>query len=105
MLIVETTVFTRRVVHLLPDESYRALQTELAQDPEKGTIIPGSGGLRKLRWEIPGRGKRGGSRIIYYWASAQQIILMLFLYGKNEQDDLSLDQLRMLRRLVESEYK
>jgi mRNA-degrading endonuclease RelE of RelBE toxin-antitoxin system len=105
LLIVETSVFTRRVVHLLPEESYRALQTELVQNPEKGTIIPGSGGLRKLRWEMPGRGKRGGSRIIYYWASAQQIILMLLLYGKNEQDDLSLDQLRMLRRLVESEYK
>ena len=105
MLIVETTAFTHRVLQLLTAESYRTLQLELVEDPEKGPVIPGSGGIRTLRWARPGRGKRGGVRVIYYWASARQIILMLLLYGKNEQDDLTPDQLRILRRLVESEFK
>ena len=86
-------------------ESYRALQIELVRDPEKGQIIPGSGGVRKLRWARAGGGKRGGLRIIYYWASAKQIILMLLVYGKSEQDNLTPGQLGMLRHLVEREFK
>ena len=62
---VETSVFTNRVVEVLPDESYRELQLGLARDPGKGNLIPQSGGLRKVRWVIPGQGKRGGLRIIY----------------------------------------
>ncbi len=74
-------------------------------NPEKGKIIIGSGGLRKIRWSIPGKGKSGGVRIIYYWAKAKEIILMLLMYSKNEQDDLSNKQLKMLKSLVEKEFK
>lgn len=105
MTIVETTAFTHSVVRLLTVESYRALQIELVRDPEKGPVIPGSGGVRKLRWARPGGGKRGGVRIIYYWASAKQIILMLLVYGKSEQDNLTAGQLGVLRHLVENEFK
>jgi mRNA-degrading endonuclease RelE of RelBE toxin-antitoxin system len=105
VVIVETSIFTRRVVRLLDDESYRLLQAELLQDPEKGALMRGSGGLRKLRWAIPGRGKRGGVRLIYYWAVSKDRFLMLLIYDKAEQDDLTADQVRQLRQLVEREFK
>jgi mRNA-degrading endonuclease RelE of RelBE toxin-antitoxin system len=89
MLIVETSVFTRRVLKLVFDENYRSLQQVLVADPEAGDLIRQSGGLRKIRWSVAGRGKRGGVRIIYYWAPARETILMLLMYGKNEQDDLT----------------
>ena len=65
----------------------------------------GSGGLRKLRWAVPGRGKRGGVRVIYYWAVSKDRFLMLLIYDKTEQDELTADQLRQLRQLVEREFK
>ena len=104
MVIVETSIFTRQLVKLLPDEEYRQLQIELIRRPEMGAIISGSGGLRKVRWSLSGRGKRGGARVIYYWAVSQEQILMLLIYAKNEQDDLTKDQLKVLRAVVESEY-
>ena len=66
MLIVETPVFTRRVLKLMSDEDYRELQQTLVRDPGRGAIIRHSGGLRKVRWARAGRGKRGGVRAIYY---------------------------------------
>jgi len=67
-------------------------------------VIPGSGGLRKLRWSLDGRGKRGGARLIYYWFTAQGSLLLLFIYPKNVQDDLTPDQIRQLRKVVMEEY-
>jgi hypothetical protein len=104
MVIVETSIFTRQVMELLTDEEYRELQTALVTRPSLGPIIRGSGGLRKARWAMRGRGKRGGVRIIYYWAVQQERLLMLLAYSKGERDDLSSDQLRVLRQIVESEY-
>ena len=104
MVIIETSVFTRRGSELLPDEEYRKLQAALVNRPNVGTIIPGSGGLRKVRWALPGRGKRGGVRVIYYWAVEQEQLLMLFMFAKNERDDLSPAQLKILRQIVEDEY-
>ena len=66
--IIETSVFSRQVQELLTDEEYRLLQIAIIQHPESGEIIPGSGGLRKKRWSLGGRGKRGGTRTNYYWA-------------------------------------
>ncbi|HJT78752.1 MAG TPA: hypothetical protein VJ739_16225 [Gemmataceae bacterium] len=67
MHFLETPVFTRAVAELLDDEQYRSLQVALLLRPEAGPVIRGSGGLRKLRWVLPGRGKRGGVRLIYFW--------------------------------------
>jgi mRNA-degrading endonuclease RelE of RelBE toxin-antitoxin system len=105
MRIIETPVFTRAVIELLPDDDYRSLQTALALRPEAGAVIKGSGGLRKIRWACPGRGKRGGVRVIYYWATAEDIVFMLLIYPKNRQDDLTPQQLRMLRNLVKEEFR
>jgi hypothetical protein len=104
MIIIETQFFTKRVQVLLTDEEYRDFQNFLVEHPEIGTVIKGSGGLRKVRWVAKGHGKRGGSRVIYYWAVENDRLLMLFIFAKNEQDDLSADQLKMLRRIVEDEY-
>jgi mRNA-degrading endonuclease RelE of RelBE toxin-antitoxin system len=104
MVIVETSIFTRRVLQLLADEEYRRLQAALVNRPQAGAIIRGSGGLRKVRWAGSGRGKRGGVRIIYYWAAEQAQLLMLFIFAKNERDDLSPDQLNILRTIVEDDY-
>ena len=104
MVIVETPVFTRQIQALLSDEDYRLLQTELVANPQLGKIIPGSGGLRKTRWSIGDRGKRGGIRVIYYWFASDQVILMLFVYPKNAQDDLTREQLKTLRKIIDEEY-
>lgn len=104
MLIIETTIFTRRIAQYLTDELYRRLQQHLIKTPEAGAVIPGSGGLRELRWADPGQGKRGGLRIIYYWVPARQQLLMLFVYPKSEQDDLTTEQLRLLKRVLDEEY-
>jgi hypothetical protein len=104
MVIVETSIFTRQVMEFLSEDEYRALQAALVTRPSMGAIIRGSGGLRKARWTMRGRGKRGGVRVIYFWAVQQERLLMLLLYSKNERDDLSSDQLRILRQIVEDEY-
>ena len=105
MIIIETPIFTKRVRILLKDEEYRLLQNELIDKPEIGKIISGSGGLRKLRWSGSGRGKRGGSRLIYYWCKGKEIILMLMIYQKNETEDLTNDQIKILKSIVEGELK
>ena len=105
MIILETTVFTKIVQVLMPDDEYRLLQNHLIEFPEAGDLIKGSGGLRKIRWKLEGRGKRGGVRVIYYWAVTDDQIFMLFAYAKNEQEDLTKDQLSVLKKLVESEFR
>ena len=104
MRFVETPVFTAAVRRQLDDESYRALQLALLLRPTQGPIIQGGARLRKLRWAAEGRGKRGGVRLIYYWEPASQTFYMLYLYAKNEQGDLTADQLKMLAKLVRREF-
>jgi hypothetical protein len=104
MVIIETSVFTRRVQELFSDDEYRELQTAFASRPDAGSVIVGSGGLRKLRWPIKGRGKRGGLRVIYFWAVTQEQLLMLFIYSKSEREDLTREQLETLKKIVEGEY-
>jgi hypothetical protein len=102
MQIVETPVFTRRVTEILTDEEYRGLQSALLVRPDAGNLIVGTGGARKIRWALDGRGKSGGVRVIYFWAATREIILMLLVYPKNEQDTLTDVQKKLLRKVVES---
>jgi mRNA-degrading endonuclease RelE of RelBE toxin-antitoxin system len=102
---VETPVFTRQVEDLLGDAEYRALQLALFLRPEQGSLVPGTGGLRKLRWKTSGQGKRGGLRVIYYWDVKRSVIYMLLAYPKNRQEDLTPEQKRILTQLVREELK
>jgi mRNA-degrading endonuclease RelE of RelBE toxin-antitoxin system len=101
MVFAETPVFTRLVKQLLSDDEYRQLQEVLLTRPEAGDLIPGSGGLRKIRWGIRGKGKRGGLRVIYYWDVPTETFYMLTLYKKSARKDITPDQIKILRRLVE----
>lgn len=69
----------------------------LAGRPDAGKVIPGSGGLRKVRWAARGHGKRGGARVIYFWWTADDKILLLDIYAKGEQEDLTADEIAKLR--------
>ncbi|MGH8069033.1 MAG: hypothetical protein ACRERE_28120 [Candidatus Entotheonellia bacterium] len=105
MLLIETPIFTQRMQRFLSDELYRLLQQQLVAKPDTGRVMPGSGGLRKMRWSVSGRGKRGGIRIIYDWAVTQEQICLLFVSPKSEQDDFTPTQLRALQRIIDEEYQ
>lgn len=105
MRFVETPVFTRVIGGLLDDDEYRALQSALMLRPEQGAVVQGSGGVRKVRWARAGAGKRGGLRVIYYWAPDDSTVYMLYAYSKNEQGDLTPAQVRGLAALVREEFK
>ena len=105
MVIIETSVFTKKITELLKDEEYRKLQNALIEMPSSGDMIQGSGGIRKVRWKLQGRGKRGGARIIYYWAINDEQLFMLYAYAKNECENLTKDQLAVLKKAVKAEFK
>jgi hypothetical protein len=94
---VETKLFTRLVQQYLSDDEYVQLQQVLIADPETGSVIPGSGGVRKMRWGVAGRGKRGGLRIIYFLRTRHGQIWMLTLYAKNVAENISARVLKQIR--------
>ena len=104
---LETSVFTRQISALLSDEEYSALQGALIVNPDAGDLIPGTGGLRKIRWGEPrrGKGKRGGVRIIYYWFEPSGLIYLLLAYSKGDRDDLNAREKQFLKQLVAKEFK
>ena len=104
MKFLETHVFTRAVVQLLDEEEYRSLQLALLLRPGLGSVIRRSGGLRKVRWSMRGRGNSAGMRVIYFWDEPTETFYLLYAYPKNEQQDLTEQQLRVLRRLVREEF-
>jgi len=97
---IETKLFTRLVDDYLSDEEYRELQVALIGNPNAGDVVPGSGGVRKLRWRAAGRGKRGGYRVIYFAKLAQGVIWMLTMYPKNVAENIPAHVLRQIRKEV-----
>lgn len=100
MEFIETPTFTRLLVDLLTDEEYAALQNALVENPERGDLIRGGGGIRKLRHALPGRGKSGGVRVIYYWLRDDGQIYMLLIYPKSRKDNLTDRETALLREFV-----
>lgn len=98
---IETKLFSRLRESYLSDDEYARLQESLIAAPEQGTLVPGSGGVRKLRWSQPGRGKRGGIRIIYYTKSREGLIYMLTIYSKSEESNIPAHILRKIREEID----
>lgn len=97
---IETRLFSRLVQEYLSDEEYTALQQDLIRNPEAGSVVRGSGGVRKVRWAAPGRGKRGGYRVIYLVRRPKGIIWLLTMYPKNVADSIPSHVLRQIREEI-----
>jgi len=94
-------LFSRLLGDYLTDDEYASLQDALMERPERGAVVPGSGGVRKLRWGQPGRGKRGGVRIIYYVKGHEGAIWMLTIYAKNEEQSIPAHVLRKIKKEID----
>ncbi|WP_193330682.1 type II toxin-antitoxin system RelE/ParE family toxin [Pseudoalteromonas ulvae] len=101
MVIIETPIFTKVITNLMTDDEYKDLQEALVSRPDRGTIIKNSGGLRKVRWALEGRGKSGGVRVIYYWMTEDEQLYMVFAFPKNAQENLTDAQTKQLKQVVE----
>ncbi|PCI10097.1 MAG: hypothetical protein COB71_13260 [Thiotrichales bacterium] len=100
MVIIETSIFTKFINDLMNDDDYKEFQEALVNRPDMGDLIQGSGGLRKVRWKLEGRGKSGGVRIIYYWVNRDDQLRMLYVYPKGKQENLTQAQLAVLKEIV-----
>jgi hypothetical protein len=100
MTVVETDMFLQRAKAILTESERADLIAYLASNPEVGELIPGTGGARKIRWAVPGKGKRGGARTIYYYHNESIPLFILDIYAKNEKSDLSEADKRSLKRLL-----
>ncbi len=96
MEFIETSIFTKLIYTYLSDDEYLGLQVFLLKYPEVGKVVPGSGGVRKLRWAMAGRGKRGGVRVIYYFKKREGEVWMLTIYGKSEVGNIPAHILRKI---------
>lgn len=94
---IESPLFSKLVNSYLEDEEYAAFQWDLALHPEKSDVIPGSGGLRKVRWACKGKSKRGGVRVIYYYKNREGQIWLLTIYAKNEDENIPVSVLKRIK--------
>jgi len=101
MVFSESSSFTKKIYDVITDDEYSQLQWALVNNPESGSVIPSSGGIRKVRWAVEGKGKRGGARVIYYWITEDNEILFLDIYRKTEKDDLTKREIDFFKQLVE----
>ena len=105
---VETSSFTKRLLRIADDDTYRKFQLELAANPEKGSLVQGTGGLRKARIAARGKGKRGGARAIYLYLETARVIYLVYVYDKGEADDLmgaEKKELRAIAEAIKQEYR
>lgn len=98
--IVEVEPFHRHAREVWSEEEVEEFKDFLARAPEAGDIVPGAGGVRKVRWAASGRGKRGGARVIYYYHSDELPLFLLTAYAKNVQADLTMGQKQAMAKLV-----
>jgi hypothetical protein len=97
---IESPTFTQQIGELMNDSEYADLQLALASHPTAGDVVPGLGGLRKIRWAAKGKGKRGGARIIYLLLASPSVIYLFYAFSKGDIADLSPEQKARLRRAV-----
>lgn len=99
---IEHPTFTKQIKDLLSDDEYASFQKDLAASPESGDVIPGLGGLRKVRMAAKGKGKRGGARVVYLLVPAPGVIFLFYVYTKGNIEDLNPEQKKRLRTAVET---
>ena len=100
-IFIESTIFEKYRNEYLSDDEFRVFQADLMSEPKQGDVIQGTGGLRKIRVASKGKGKCGGSRIIYYFLDEKRRFYLLTIYGKNEMSDLTADQKKQLKAFME----
>src|SRR5262245_33811850 len=102
-IFIESAEFTEWVKAYLTDDDLATMQRDLLADPERGDVMPGCGGLRKLRIADPkrGRGKRGGARVIYLHSEESNVIHLITVYGKDQKDDRSAEDKRLYRQYAQ----
>jgi mRNA-degrading endonuclease RelE of RelBE toxin-antitoxin system len=100
LVFVESSNFSKHLPQYLVDDEYRLLQRFLAEHPDAGRVVRGSGGIRKVRWAAGGKGKSGGVRVIYYWLRPDERIHLLLIYGKSERANLTTQDLRRVSALL-----
>lgn len=98
----ESKIFEKYRDDYLSSEDFRLFQAELMSNPKQGDVIQGTGGLRKIRVASKAKGKRGGSRVIYYFLDGKSRFYLLTIYGKNEMSDLTADQKKQLKAFMEA---
>jgi hypothetical protein len=100
--VIETPTFSRLAEDYWTEEERGAFAAFIAVNPDAGDVVPGSGGVRKVRWGLAGRGKRGGVRVIYYNRLADGEIWLLLVYGKNVRENIPAHVLRQIKEEIES---
>lgn len=108
LIFIETLTFTKLITSLVEDDDYAAFQRELAELPEKGAVMSGCGGVRKIRMAAHGKGKSGGARVIYYYLKNHDVIYLLYVFTKGDVDNLSAEGKKAMRGLAEkikTEYR
>ena len=103
MQFIEATAFTKYVYKYLSQEEYQGLQSYLLQYPEAGKVVPGSGGVRKVRWRMTGKGKSGGVRVIYYFKKQEDEIWLLTIYSKSEAENIPTHVLREIAKEIDDD--
>jgi hypothetical protein len=101
MIFIESKLFEKLRPKYLEDTEFYHLQDFLLSRPTAGDVVQGTGGLRKLRWSLRNRGKRGGVRILYLYITPRSHIHLLTLYAKNEASDLTAEEKKILKRIIE----
>ena len=100
MTVLETVRFLKDVTPLMSNSEREELIAFVSGHPEAGRMIPGAGGVRKIRWALAGRGKRGGARVIYYYHDERLPVFLLAAYGKNEKANLTMAERNAMKRLI-----
>lgn len=103
MEFIEATAFTKYGYNYLSENEYQGLQNYLLQYPEAGKVVPGSGGVRKVRWRMAGKGKSGGVRVIYYFKKQDDEIWLLTIYSKSEVENIPAHVLREIAKEIEND--
>ncbi len=103
LTVIETPTYSRKAEALLNEDEREEFAVFISQNPSAGSVVRGSGGVRKIRWARTGSGKRGGVRVIYYNQLHHEEVWLLTLYAKTERSTIPADELRLIREAIERE--